>query len=151
VNEQDTFSLHPQLKEDCVPLGRLALSRVLLMNDARFPWCLLVPERAGATEMHLLEPADQSQLMKESMVLCRALVETYRPDRLNIAALGNQVPQLHIHHIARYRSDAAWPHPVWGRGEPVTYEPASMSANMERLAGHLCAAAEAADLEFRLW
>ncbi len=146
-----TFLLHPKLKEDCLPLGRLEISMVLLMNDSRFPWCLLVPERVGASEIHLLDPADRQMLMQESVALSNALVEAYRPDKLNIAALGNQVPQLHVHHIARFRSDAAWPHPVWGVGKAVAYEPASLSANMERLANKLAAAAAAAQLGFRLW
>jgi len=146
-----SFSLHPKLKEDCLPLGRLELSLVLLMNDSRFPWCLLVPERVGASEIYLLDPPDQQMLMHESVVLSKALVEAYRPDKLNVAALGNQVPQLHVHHIARFRSDAAWPHPVWGVGKAVAYEPASLSANMERLANKLGAAATAAQLGFRLW
>jgi diadenosine tetraphosphate (Ap4A) HIT family hydrolase len=145
------FALHPKLKEDSLPLGRLEISRVLLMNDARFPWCLLVPEIDGATEIHLLDPGDQLMLMRESVVLSKALVEAYRPDKLNVAALGNQVPQLHLHHIARFRSDAAWPHPVWGVGRAVAYEPASLSANMERLANKLGAVAAAAQLDFRLW
>jgi diadenosine tetraphosphate (Ap4A) HIT family hydrolase len=90
-------------------------------------------------------------LMRESVVLSKALVEAYRPDKLNVAALGNQVPQLHLHHIARFRSDAAWPHPVWGVGRAVAYEPASLSANMERLANKLGAVAASAQLGFRLW
>ncbi len=148
---QEAFSLHPKLKEDCVPLGRLPVSMVLLMNDSRFPWCLLVPERAGVSELHALAPDDQQMLMRESVALSKALVEAYRPDKMNVAALGNQVPQLHVHHIARYRSDAAWPHPVWGKGSAVRYEPASLSTQIERLAKHVGDAAAAAGLEFRVW
>ena len=117
----DKFALHPKLKEDSLPLGRLEISRVLLMNDARFPWCLLVPEIDGATEIHLLDPGDQLMLMRESVVLSKALVEAYRPDKLNVAALGNQVPQLHLHHVVRYALDPAWPAPVWGKHPTVPY------------------------------
>lgn len=109
------FQLHPQLAKDTLPLGRFALCRLLLMNDANYPWFILVPEREDVREVHELTDADRHRLWDESALLARALTELYRPDKLNIAALGNQVPQLHVHHIVRYTRDAAWPHPVWGR------------------------------------
>lgn len=85
------------------------------MLDANYPWCILVPDREGVTEIHQLNEADQQQLMRESVLLSRALEKVFAPDKLNIAALGNIVPQCHVHHIVRYRNDAAWPAPVWGR------------------------------------
>ena len=109
------FELHPRLKEDCVAIGRFPLCRLLLMNDCRYPWFILVPDREGITEIHQLDEADQQQLMRESVLLSRVLETAFSPDKLNIAALGNMVPQCHLHHIVRYRTDASWPAPVWGR------------------------------------
>jgi len=106
------FELHPQLAQDCLPLGRLPLSRVLLMNDATYPWFILVPERDGVRELFELDEADRRALWEESALLSRALTQAFAPDKLNVAALGNQVPQLHVHHIVRYKHDLAWPAPV---------------------------------------
>ncbi len=96
-------------------MGQLGLCHLLLMQDANYPWFILVPDREGITEIHQLSSTDQQRLMEESVMLSRALQSAFSPDKLNIAALGNVVPQLHIHHIVRYRTDAAWPAPVWGR------------------------------------
>ena len=87
----------------------------MLVLDANYPWFILVPDRENITEIHQLDEADQQQLMRESVLLSRALEKAFSPDKLNIAALGNLVPQCHIHHIVRYRTDVAWPAPVWGR------------------------------------
>lgn len=116
------FLLHPRLATDCIDLGSLGLSRLLLMNDSRYPWCILVPERTELREVHELPDAEQIQLARESSRLSRFLAEEFRADKINIAALGNLVPQLHIHHIARYRDDASWPAPVWGVGEAAPYD-----------------------------
>jgi diadenosine tetraphosphate (Ap4A) HIT family hydrolase len=126
-------SLHPQLRSDCRELGRFTLCRLLLMLDANYPWFILVPDRDGIEEIHQLETEDQQQLMRESVSLSRALVRGFAPDRLNVAALGNVVPQLHVHHIVRYRDDAAWPAPVWGRVPARPYTPAALAALAERL------------------
>src|SRR5579859_5046534 len=115
------FLLHPQLAKDCRDMGRLALCRLLLMDDSQYPWFILVPERADIAEIHQLDEADRVRLWEESALLSRALVKGFAPDKLNIAALGNQVPQLHVHHIARYRHDPAWPQPVWGKLPPKPY------------------------------
>ena len=115
------FQLHPRLTADCIPLGRFGLCRLLLMNESRYPWFILVPEREGIGEIHQLDEADQICLLRESSRLSAALVRLYRPDRLNLAAIGNLVPQLHVHHVVRYRSDPAWPAPVWGRFDPQPY------------------------------
>ena len=88
---------------------------MLLMLDANYPWLILVPDRDDVTEIHQLNEVDQQQLMRESVLLSRVLETVFSPDKLNIAALGNIVPQCHVHHVVRYRSDAAWPAPVWGR------------------------------------
>jgi len=108
-------ALHSQLEADCLVLGRLELCHVLLMRDANYPWCILVPDREDITEIHHLNETDQLQLMHESVRLSHALESVFSPDKLNIASLGNVVPQCHVHHVVRYHSDVAWPGPVWGR------------------------------------
>ena len=110
-------------------MGRLALCRLLLMDDSQYPWFILVPERHDISEVHQLDDADRARLWEESALLSRALVKGFVPDKLNIAALGNVVPQLHVHHIARYRHDPAWPAPVWGKLPPKPY----YAAEVEKL------------------
>ena len=127
------FALHPQLNQDCVVIGRFELCLLLLMNESRYPWLILVPQREGLTEIYQLSEADQSLLLRESSALARSLAEGFAADKLNIAAIGNLVPQLHIHHIVRYRNDAAWPAPVWGRFEPLPYAEAALTAVTDRL------------------
>jgi diadenosine tetraphosphate (Ap4A) HIT family hydrolase len=107
--------LHPQLQQDCLLIGSYPLCRLLLMRDANYPWFILVPDRKAVTEIHQLSEPDRQQLMRESCHLASVLEREFRPDKLNIAALGNLVPQLHIHHVVRYRNDPAWPAPVWGK------------------------------------
>jgi diadenosine tetraphosphate (Ap4A) HIT family hydrolase len=114
--------IHPRLRKDCLLLGQLDLCHVLLMRDAHYPWVILVPDREDVTEIHHLNEADQQQLMRESVLLSRVLETAFSPDKLNIAALGNIVPQCHVHHVVRYRSDAAWPAPVWGRVPAMEYQ-----------------------------
>ena len=129
------FSLDPRLAADSLAVTEQALCTVRLMNDRRFPWLLLVPKRAGRVEVLDLEPADQERLWLEIRQAAAALTSLCSPDKLNIAALGNQVAQLHVHLIARSRKDAAWPAPVWGVGkaEPWGREATSL---IERLATH---------------
>lgn len=112
------FSLHPRLAADTLALGELPLCRVLLMNDSRFPWLILVPRRADITELHQLTVADQHQLLAESSLAARALLELGSGSKINLGALGNLVPQLHWHLIARSPDDPCWPGPVWGNGQP---------------------------------
>ena len=116
------FELHPKLQQDCLEIGRFRLCRLLLMNESRYPWLILVPEREGMTEIYQLNEADQILLLQESSLLARSLAEAFAADKLNIAAIGNLVPQLHVHHIVRYRHDPAWPAPVWGRFPPLPYD-----------------------------
>lgn len=115
------FQLATQLAEDCHDLGRFDLCRLLLMNDANYPWFILVPEVPGVTEIYQLFHSDQEQLMRESSLVSHMLVEVFNADKVNIGALGNVVPQLHVHHIARYKDDPAWPAPVWGKLDAVAY------------------------------
>ena len=107
------WTLHPQLLRDTVNLGDLPLSRVLLMNDANYPWLILVPRKADITELIDLDESEQAQLIRDVTRVARALRAVTECHKLNIAALGNMVPQLHVHVIARFRDDAAWPNPVW--------------------------------------
>ncbi len=108
------FNLHPQLAKDTFLVGEFPLSTCRLMNDCRFPWLILVPRVAGIKELYELSPSDQAQFLRESSWLSSQLAKNFQADKMNIAALGNQVPQLHFHHIVRYQNDVAWPNPVWG-------------------------------------
>ncbi len=124
------FQLHPQLEKDAITLGRLTLCRVLLMNDSQFPWLILAPEIDDLTEIYQLDAAQRATLMEESCLIAETLTKLYRPDKLNIAAIGNLVPQLHIHHIARYRHDKAWPAPVWGKFPAIPYSETELEVKM---------------------
>lgn len=115
------IQLHPRLEKDSILLGEFSLSTLLLLNDANYPWFALVPNRHDIREIYQLSEADQQQLLKESMYFCHCLEQVFTPDKLNIAAIGNVVPQLHIHHIARYTNDACWPAPVWGAITAMPY------------------------------
>jgi len=116
------FVLHETLAADTVDVIYFPLSRVLLMNDSRYPWLILVPERADNTEIHDLDTPDQTQLISEIDRASRALTSLYQPHKINVAAIGNVVPQLHIHVVARFRTDDAWPAPVWGAHPLRPYE-----------------------------
>ena len=124
----ERFELDPRLAADTFLVGETPLSHVLLMNDARYPWLVLVPRRSDITEPFELGEADQAQLWQESMRLGEAMKAHFAADKLNIAALGNQVAQLHVHHIARFHADDAWPSPVWGVGSAVPYSDAARDA-----------------------
>ena len=115
------FELHPQLVKDCIVLGDFPLTRVLLNKDANCPWFILVPKRETIREIFELSAADQQQLLWESSYFSKQIYDLFKADKLNVAALGNMVPQLHVHHIVRYKHDVAWPTPVWGAVEPVEY------------------------------
>jgi diadenosine tetraphosphate (Ap4A) HIT family hydrolase len=120
-NPSPAWTLHPQLVQDTVAIGDLPLSRLLVSNDANYPWLLLVPRRPGASEIIDLDAADQAQLMIEIAQASRALRAVTACDKLNVAAIGNMVPQLHVHVVARRRDDVAWPKPVWGAAPVRTY------------------------------
>ena len=134
------MQLHPQLAKDCHELGRFDLCHLLLMNDANYPWFILVPDVADVTEIYQLFQSDQEQLMRESSLLARMLSESFNADKVNIGALGNIVPQLHIHHIARYKADPAWPAPVWGKAAAVPYEDTALAEIKEKVRGFLASA-----------
>ena len=115
------FELDPTLKRDSFFIADIGLTQLRLMNDGRFPWLLLVPKRADVTEIHQLTPLDQTMLTFETTQIAQTLEAVTGADKINVAALGNQVRQLHVHIIARFTSDAAWPGPVWCEGSPVPY------------------------------
>ncbi len=134
---ESTWSLHPQLAQDTVPVGDLPLARVLLANDANYPWLILVPRLPGLVELIDLEENAQVQLLGEISAAARALKTATTCDKLNIAALGNQVAQLHVHVIARRRSDAAWPKPVWGAKPAIVYPQGQQETLLKSLRGAL--------------
>lgn len=117
----ENFILHERLKNDTVEVLDLKLCRVLLMNDSSFPWLILVPMREGAREVHELSKEDRITLIEEAAAAARAISAAFSPDKINIGALGNLVPQLHVHVVGRTRTDRAWPGPVWGSGPAVPY------------------------------
>jgi len=138
------IKLHPQLEKDCIIFGEFTLCTLLLLNDANYPWFILVPRRDNITELHQLSTTDQQQFLKESMFLSRCLEETFQPDKLNIAALGNVVPQLHVHHIARFTTDACWPKPVWGAVTAAPYQKEQLKTVKKQLLSWLNKNAEQA-------
>lgn len=116
------FSLHPQLAADSLPVTSLPLSEIRLINDLRFPWALVIPRIEGASDWQDLTDGDLAAVNTEVMQVARALKTLTNPKKMNIAALGNMVPQLHIHVVARFEDDAAWPGPIWGVGDMQPYE-----------------------------
>jgi len=122
------FTLHSQLAADTIELGDLPVSKVLLMDDSQYPWLILVPRRHQIQELYQLEKADAEQVQLESLIVSELMMQHFDGDKLNVATLGNLVPQLHIHHIVRYRNDAAWPKPVWGAVKPIAYSELEISA-----------------------
>lgn len=115
------FEIHPQLKNDCIVLGRFELCILQLMNDSNYPWFILVPQRENVKEIFQLDESDQQQLFREITLFSEQLSLLFKPEKINVAALGNVVPQLHVHVIARYKDDPAWPAPVWGKVPAKAY------------------------------
>jgi diadenosine tetraphosphate (Ap4A) HIT family hydrolase len=118
---KSNFQLHFQLEKDCISLGKFELCQVLLMNDSQFPWFILVPQRAEIREIYELSHEDQIMLISESSYLAENLTTIFAADKLNIAAIGNMVEQLHLHHIVRYKTDKAWAAPIWGKFAATPY------------------------------
>ncbi len=128
------IDLHPQLLKDAIILGRFELCILLLINDSNYPWFILVPDRDNVEEIYQLKKNDQQTLLEESSLLSQVLAKVFSADKLNIAALGNIVPQLHIHHIVRYKNDPAWPAPVWGKHPAVSYTEQAVADIKEKVA-----------------
>jgi diadenosine tetraphosphate (Ap4A) HIT family hydrolase len=131
------WALHPQLAADTAAVGDLPLCRVLLMDDANYPWLILVPRHAGLVEFLDLAAPERAILMEEVAEAAEALRALTRCDKLNVGALGNTVSQLHVHVIARFRSDLAWPRPVWGIAPTARYAPADMAGLLGSLRARL--------------
>jgi len=127
------FALHPGLAADAIEIARWPLSRVMLMNDGRFPWLILVPERPSLREIHDLAATDRAILIEEVARASRLLQDCLKADKINVAALGNRVPQLHVHVIARFVGDPAWPNPVWSQGVPQPMTAAEREARIALL------------------
>jgi diadenosine tetraphosphate (Ap4A) HIT family hydrolase len=127
------FSLHPQLAADTALVGHLALCRLVLMNDRTFPWLILVPEREAIREIFELSDDDQLRLIREISLVSRAVADCCHADKINVAALGNVVPQLHVHIISRFENGPAWPGPVWGKLPATPYPMEDMQATLHRL------------------
>lgn len=130
---QEIFELHPRLAADTDAIGVLPLCRVLLMNDTSYPWCILVPAQNGLREMHELEREKRQVLMEEIASVSEAMQRAFSAEKMNVAALGNVVPQLHIHVIARFANDPAWPAPVWGAHPAVPYPEFARARMIETL------------------
>lgn len=127
------FTLDSRLQQDTLLIGDFPLCRLLLMNDANYPWFILVPRREAVSELFQLDNADQQALWLETTRLAETLKDAFVADKMNVATLGNVVSQLHMHVIVRRREDAAWPAPVWGRHPAKAYEPEQIAAVRERL------------------
>ncbi len=133
----NAWHLHPQLADDTAPVIELPLCEVRLMDDANHPWLVLVPRVADIVEFIELNPAQRAQLTTEIDAACHALKALFKPDKLNVAALGNLVPQLHVHVIARYKTDIAWPRPVWGAADARPYAPEELIQRVRALGAAL--------------
>lgn len=138
------FELDKRLAADCEVLGELPLSLLLLMNDANYPWLILVPRLAAVREIVDLNASQRQQLLLESCVISDVLLQEFKAHKLNVAALGNMVPQLHMHHVARFEHDAAWPKPVWGVVSAVPYSAQELSKIKQKV----CAALLKTDVQF---
>lgn len=131
------FALDPRLAADTRPVARWGLSDVLLMNDARFPWVILVPRIAGVTDWFDLAEGERTTLLNEMLALGKAMQTLFNAEKINTAALGNVVSQLHVHVVARYARDAAWPAPTWGFGKAEPYESEALINILDRLSREL--------------
>ncbi|MEX2474858.1 HIT domain-containing protein [Marinobacter sp.] len=127
------FQLHQRLAADTADLGQTRLCQVRLMNDRTWPWVILVPAVPGIREIYQLDVSDQQRLLAESSALSKDMMALFGGDKMNVAALGNMVPQLHLHHIVRFEGDPAWPGPVWGKQVPVPYSESELDSVREKL------------------
>ncbi|AEF54686.1 HIT domain-containing protein [Marinomonas posidonica] len=127
------FQLDPVLRRDSILVGSLSLCELRLINDAQFPWFILVPRRNNITEIYQLLDEDRQQLMAESCLLAETLHDAFTATKLNVAALGNQVSQLHLHHVVRYDTDACWPGPIWGKFAAVPYTDKKLAEILQKV------------------
>jgi len=127
------FELDERLKKDSIKVGDFPLCELRLINDASYTWFVLVPKRVAVTEIYQLEELDRHMLMNESCLLAETLHDAFSPDKLNIAAIGNKVQQLHLHHVVRFTSDKAWPEPVWGKFPAMAYKKAELANILQKI------------------
>ncbi len=127
------FSLHPQLATDGIELADFPLCKLLLCNDSAYPWFILVPKVADISEIYQLDWQQQQQLLNESSLLSELLMQVFSGDKMNIAALGNVVEQLHVHHVVRFKTDAQWPKPIWGQQALTPYTDDDLLVLKEKL------------------
>ncbi|WP_444995464.1 HIT domain-containing protein [Aliikangiella sp. IMCC44359] len=137
MTNSNVFQLHQQLVEDSFILGEFELSSLLLINDIQFPWCVLVPRRANITEIYQLSECEQALFWTESSLLSKVLMDIFGGDKLNVAAIGNLVPQLHLHHVVRYKKDPCWPAPIWGKLPMKSYQAEKVAEIQQKLAEKL--------------
>lgn len=137
LNCESQFLLHPQLALDSHWVCALELCQIRMINDANYPWFLLIPQQNDLSEPHQLSADRQRQLSQESRILSLAIQHVFQPDKLNIASIGNVVAQLHVHHIARFKHDAAWPKPVWGYVDMSPYSDAQRQQRIAQMALHI--------------
>ena len=137
LRQPEPYALHPRLAADSHPLAALGLSDLQLMDDSNYPWLVLVPRVAGARELLDLAPAQRATLVEEIARVEQLLIDLFRPHKLNVAALGTLVPQLHVHVIARFEHDPAWPAPVWGRVASRPYAPETLVERVKLIVGRL--------------
>jgi len=131
------FTLHEQLEKDTAHVAETTEHLLLLVNDARYAWCIVVPKFVDIREIYELTQAQQQSLWSVSATLSRELMQLFKGDKFNVAALGNMVPQLHLHHIVRHKGDAAWPSPVWGQGDAVPYGSVALQQRLDLLRSNL--------------
>jgi len=127
------FELNSVLERDSILVGHFSLCQLRLINDAQFPWFILVPQRNDITEIYQLVEEDRQLLMAESCLLSEALHDAFSAAKLNVAALGNQVPQLHLHHVVRYTTDSCWPEPIWGKSPAVFYTKENLAEILQKV------------------
>lgn len=132
-----TFCIHPQLQKDSALVGYFQLCQLRMINDSQYPWFILLPQRGNVSEIYQLEALDQMQLQQESCFLAAQLAALFKADKMNIAAIGNIVPQLHLHHIVRYQHDKAWPSPVWGKFAMQPYTELNLAERITQITDYL--------------
>jgi len=129
----DTFQLHELLQRDAIELLDLPLSKLLLMNDSNYPWFVLVPRVDNIQDIYQLEWEQQQQFLNESSLLSEVLMQLFKGTKMNVAALGNICPQLHVHHVVRFKNDISWPKPVWGEVPMKAYSVDELTLLKEKL------------------
>ncbi|MDH5751502.1 MAG: HIT family protein [Deltaproteobacteria bacterium] len=134
---ENSFILDPRLEGDTLEVTDLRLCRVRLMNDRDVPWLILVPRRSGVVELFDLSADERAQLMEETTLAARALSRLHKPDKVNLGALGNMVRQFHVHIIARYQTDRAWPGAIWNTGPATPYDSATAAGMLDALRAEL--------------